>query len=231
MHIAPMDLPYHASFIFASNRKKPVLIPSADRRYNVANYQADKIPPPDTTAVKSELTAFAEYLLAHKADLSLASTIIDTEARRDIQDLSVTSPEKTAGDILQGNFEELWSAQMEDNLIAHYTTTNEQLIFAQAYNKYMKECAQAILNGELTTKITREELMVVMRYLIGHGVPNSVNKFTSFLRVNGIHIKPLRKNGKLCRGIEITWKVSAELRAELLKHLKESKPLIRKVKG
>jgi hypothetical protein len=224
MRTDTMIVPYMAAFMFATNSEIPVRIPKSDRRYNVANRQEQHIFKIDKQAVKNELQTFAEFLLAHKADQDLANTVLETEERKNMQARSTSSVREVCDDIKNGNFENLWMDRPSKILLQGTRSINSEIEIAHQYSLLIRNHAQSILKGELKTKLVREELMIIMQYLVASALRNTktVKTFTSWLRHNGIILKDIRKDGEKCKGIEVIWKVSSELQAELLKTYKQS---------
>lgn len=220
------DMPNYAAFFFSSNRPQPVFIPPTDRRYNVGNFQGEQLPRPNEQAVEAELLKFAEFLAAHKADARLADSIIDTAERQRIKGLALSSAEDTLDQIKKGDIGTLWLARTDENLLRESGVVNAVTSAAQAYNTLINRLAsEALVDPEAV--LTRDELLVIMQYNVGPGVPSSPNKFTMFLKHKGIETKRLRKNGQLCYGLAVTWVVEDWLRAELTQQTREK---VRRVK-
>ena len=207
------DMPNYVSFLFSSNRPQPVFIPQSDRRYNVGNFQAHKLPRPDDNAVENELMSFAEFLAAYKVNRDKANTPLHTEERQNIQNISLTSAEETARTIINGDLGSLWLARTDERLLRESGVVNAVTQNAQAYNVLIDRLIQEAL-VDTNGVITRDELLVLFQYNVG-GVPTSPNKFTSFLRHKSITTKRLRKNGELVYGMEVKWKLEDWFMEEL----------------
>ena len=207
------DMPNYVSFLFSSNRPQPVFIPQSDRRYNVGNFQAQKLPRPDDNAVENELMSFAEFLAAYKVNRDKANTPLHTEERQNIQNISLTSAEETARTIINGDLGSLWLARTDERLLRESGVVNAVTQNAQAYNVLIDRLIQEAL-VDTNGVITRDELLVLFQYNVG-GVPTSPNKFTSFLRHKSITTKRLRKNGELVYGMEVKWKLEDWFMEEL----------------
>ena len=222
-----------ACYLFASNRPQPTYIPETDRRYNVGNFQQSKLVPPKEEDVEMELEAFAQYLIAHKADIKQANSIIETEAREKIKQLGISSIVETCRTITKGDFDALWYARPDETRMLQSQILNEQTQNAQAYCLVTREIATAILNGEAKQKLSRDELLIILQYNVGR-MPTTPNKFTSLLRHNNIHLERIRKNDCLTYGLSVNWKLSSVLRSELQRTLSEQPKKVgqlRKVKG
>ena len=230
MRQAATQMDNWACWLFASNRPQPVHIPETDRRYNVGNFQEKKLVRPDEKDIENELHAFAQFLLAHRADVQQASQIIHTEARERIKALGISSLVETCRSVQNGDFDALWYARPNEERMLQSQILNEHTQNAQAYCMLTKEFALGILNGELEQRVTRDELLIILQYNVGN-MPKTPNKFTSLLRHNNIQLQRVRKNNELCYGLEVKWQVSSELRSELLRTLKPSKTSLKRIKG
>lgn len=213
MRQSTIDAPNYASFLFSSNRPQPVYIPPTDRRYNVGNYQPTKLAPPDDTIVADELTKFAEWLLAHKADVEAANMIQQTDARDLIQRLGISSVTETCNVMKDGEFDKLWMSMIDDELINRAPVQTTHISNAQSYNMLMKRIAeQALICPKMT--LSRDEMAIILQYNVGNIRPEP-NRITSLLRHNGIETKQLRHNGQKTYGIHVEWKISDELRKDI----------------
>lgn len=228
MRQATIDAPNYASFLFSSNRPQPVYIPPTDRRYNVGNYQPAKLLPPNDEIVMNELEKFAEWLLAHKADVEAANRIVQTEARTLIQKLGVSSIQETCDAMKNGEFDKLWLAKIDDELLNRAPVQTAHTANAQQYNMLMKQIAEKALTSPKTT-LSRDEMAVILQYNVGNIRPEP-NRVTSLLRHNGIETKQLRHNGSKTYGIHVEWHISDELRPEIEEAVNGGKPKLRKIK-
>lgn len=214
------------SYLFSSNKKKPVIIPADDRRHNVGNRQGVKLVPPKEEDVEKELEAFAQWLLAHKADVKLAGTVLHTEARAAMQRMSQNSIEETIQAITEGDFDNFWINQVDEELLARGANYNEQ---ERIYNSLVKSLAKRIIEDGVRQTITRDEIGVLLRRCVGNAIPLEPNKLTSMLRQNGVETKQIRHNGKKTYGIHVVWRVSPEVVKEIESEL-GTKPKLRRLK-
>jgi hypothetical protein len=191
-----------------------VYIPEGDRRYNVGNYQPEKLERPDDNIVSKELAEFAQWLLAHEASLKKANEIIHTEARDRISRMSVTSIAETCRAIREGDFDMLWLARPDEHLMLSTPIIDEHTRNSQAYCMLMRELAKAALINPKQI-LTRDELQIILQYNVG-GMPRTPNKFTSLLRHNGIETRQCRRGDLKTFGIDVKWNISDELREELM---------------
>ena len=214
------------SYLFSSNKKKPVQIAMDDRRYNVGNRQGIKLIPPKEQDVENELEAFAQWLLAHRADVALANSIIHTEARESMQRLGQNSIEETVHGIAEGDFDQFWMNMVDEEYLARGTSYNEQ---ERIYNSLIKNIARRIVDEGVRQTITRDDMGIILRRCVGNAVPLEPNKLTSMLRQNGVETKQIRHNGKKTYGIHVVWRVSPEIMKEMQQEL-ELKPKLRRAK-
>jgi hypothetical protein len=232
MRAVMRDVINWTSFFFSSNMPRPVCIPLHDRRYNVGNFQSKKLPRPDDAAVNAELEAFAQFLLAHKADIIQSDSIIETQARKEIQKLGVTSIEQTCYDILSGDFEALWMTRPDEALLANSAIVTPHSQNARTYCMLMRDIASQCIKLKRPTYeyiLSRDEILIILQYNVGN-MPVTPNKFTALLRHHGITTDRLRKDGLLVYGLKINWNISDEFRTELSRYLKQTEPGIRRVK-
>jgi hypothetical protein len=215
----------YGSYLFSSNKKKPVIIPTDDRRYNVGNRQGIKLVPPTEEAVANELEAFTQWLLAHQADVKLANTIIHTEARETMQRLSQNSIEDTCQAILTGDFDNFWMNMVDDDYLARGTGFNE---LERIYNSLIKDIGQQILDRGVRQTLTRDDMGIILKRCVGN-VPLEPNKLTSLLRNNGIDTKQVRHKNRKTYGIHVVWQISPEIRKEMEEVL-IGKPRLRRAK-
>lgn len=218
--------PNFGSYLFSSNKKKPVMIPTDDRRYNVGNRQAIKLVPPSEDDVANELEAFAQWLLAHKADVKLANSIVHTEAREAIQRLSMNSHEETSLAILNGDFDPLWMNMIDEAWLARGTNFNEE---ERIYNDLIRGIGKQIHEGHYKQSLSRDDMGIIFRRNVGN-TPTAPNKLTSFLRNNGIETKKIHHKDRKVYGIHVIWKVSDEIMKELEQEFGDKKPKLRRAK-
>jgi hypothetical protein len=205
-----VDVKNYVSFLFSSNRPQPVQIDESDRRYNIGNFQGLKLPRPEDAAIEEELIAFAQYLLAHKADVIASNSIIETLARERIKKLGVSSIDITCYSILEGDFESLWLTMPDEELMMASRVDNDVTRVAQAYCVLLKN----IVREGFPNKLTRDELQIILQYNVGN-MPTAPNKFTSLLRHHSIETKQIRKGERKTYGIDVDWQVDPEFRLEL----------------
>lgn len=194
------------NFIFASNEKQPVYVPIGDRRYNVGHFQSQRFFPTqeEIDAIPGELKHFAHFLQNYDADLKRAGDVLQTAERAAIQQLGVTSIDRLASNLLQGDLSGLLEALPDVNLMDAMGMQNPT---AAAYVQLIKR-----FTSEKLSRITRDELAVLFSHCVGK-IPEGAHKFTAFLRHHGIVTKVMRIDGATLRGIEVEWQVTDDDRA------------------
>jgi hypothetical protein len=222
-------VPNFTGFIFGSNEKQPVYVPMGDRRYNVGSFQAERYFPSDDEldAMPGELKHFAHFLQHYKVSEKAARSVLQTEEREAIQQLGMTSIDQLANDLLEGNLGGMLEALPDTRLMDSMGVVNPT---AAAYTAIVRRFCQDATAGDderpantvrntvtrertpPTSKITRDELAVLFTHCVGK-VPEGAHKFTAFLRHHGITTKVLRVDGETPRGLEVTWKITADDRA------------------
>jgi hypothetical protein len=216
MQTQSYEVPSYCGFIFSSNRPQPVYIPPTDRRYNLGRFQANKLPMTDYEKyemIPAELQAFADYLYTIKVNTEIANSICDTPDRQRVARLAITSVEVTANAIKQGDFDSLWDAMPDEELLNTMGLTNPKAGVATAYAMLMRNIARGILaKEEDAEKLSREQLQLIFAHVTGSsGANDSPNKFTSFLRHINIELERMRKNEQRFMGVKVKWVLSSDL--------------------
>lgn len=217
----------YANFIFSSNKKQPVRLPTGDRRFNVGVYQPEKLQITSKqveTDLPKEIEAFASYLLNRVADIDLATKVLHTADRANIQALNITAVDEFAENILSGNLIKLWE-YMPDERAMNDHGINDPV--AAAYASMMKRFVY-----EQVSNISRDQLVYLFQHAIGE-LPSmrGANKFTSFLRHHGISTKKIWCDGVATMGIQVTWKISDTDKAEIEKSTtRKTSDKVRRVK-
>lgn len=178
------------SWFFASNKRRPVQVPLGDRRYNIGIYQGKRMVDFDPKALQEDLEQFAAFLKAHPADPDLANSIVHTEDRDNLMQLSKTSGDEIADAILAGDYETLESYLPDDNLLAAHK-------FGMPYK-------QVLIDIKNAKRITRDQLYIIFEHCVGN-VNSSPTKFNQYLRHHGLAVKQIKDNGGKVYGIHVKW--------------------------
>jgi hypothetical protein len=202
MYSQAREVTNYTNWMFLSNMADPVTLSSGDRRFNVGRFQPDKIvlSTQDIATIADELPAFAAYLQQQRADLDEARRVIDNEDRQHLIDTSRTTAELVTDALIRGYIELFWDAMPTNKYDAF------ESVLDQAYVELIRA---AVFEGK--TRFTRDELMVIYRYLCGkESVPSTPTKFTQMLRHRNLRLKNLRIDGHSVRGLEVKWDVAPE---------------------
>jgi hypothetical protein len=206
-----------ANFIFASNKEGPVQINDHDRRYNIAEYQKNKIVITEKdirTLIPAELGHFYDYLMAYNADRERARKVIHTKARREVIVANRNSVDMMTEALLDGDIEPYVEVLPDMQVLAelHGTGTNSTL--ALSYSNIISREMEGLLKSKQTnregntvfeSKLTRDELWVLLEYSVG-GMPVSPAKLTRLLKHKHIETKRMRAaNGDMAYGITVRW--------------------------
>jgi hypothetical protein len=204
MFTEPFNAPNYCNFMFASNQPDPVVVPESDRRFHVGHFQNQKLTfgELEIQALAREVEDFFHYLMAYKADLARARTILQSEDRDRLIKMSMTAGDEMAAVLREGNLEDL-----VENLPQRAVLPAEM-----AYTALISEILRA---GEDKTALSRDDLFTLFNYRVGE-VPASPNKFTTYLRHRKIDIYPMKKDKRAMRGTHVIWKQSKEWMAQAL---------------
>lgn len=199
MYRTDMQLRNYTNWIFASNMADTVRIDKEDRRFNVANYQPDRlnITPQEIDRLSKELQAFHDYLALYPVDQHKAMTPLDTEDRDNLISISEEALDTVADALLKGNME---------FFIDQLPTTNTYQSNMLEFNK-VEDYKHTLLNIIQRTKsdgsvsISRDELRPLFEYTVGN-MPASPNKFTSRLKHHRIHVSKVWINERSVNGLK-----------------------------
>jgi hypothetical protein len=191
----------YTNWMFCSNMPDPVMISSSDRRMNVGVFQDQRLEITDEEfeALEAELYAFAHYLSKHKADRTLARTVLATADRDRIIETSKTSVEHVADALKIGMLESFWDSLPSGG--SDMLSVSRQLLQAEYIN-----LVHASINGK--SVFTRDELRVVFEYLCGD-MPHTPAKFVQFLKHRGLYLTKVQvgPDRPVVLGLEVTWQV------------------------
>jgi hypothetical protein len=210
-------------FIFNSNKPDPVVVEAGDRRFNVGEYQPNKIEltDADIKAIDSELLNFAFRLAQHVVDAHQVRTPKINAAKIDMQMASRTSADAVADALLQGDLSVLWDALPTSDVS---TMDPSMIIKLQPYKQLVYDLVQSRRD-----RLTRDELRVIFDYNVGNVSP-SPWKFTLFAKHHGLTIKDIRVGAKVVKGLLVTWANQSEWFDERLAEIEIEKNPKSKIK-
>ena len=231
----------YCNFLMSANETAPLQLSQDDRRYNIGNYQPDKLiyTTADIEAIRKENKAWMNYIMTRKADVNYARAILHNEARQRLVDVSLTSNESVAYSLLNGDLMHLQSVVpdmalqvdlhgMNTGFASHYEAVVRREVTGLV-NMGLKLSAQKLSVREkeqlrrkhpgaditfVRSRLTREEMYTIFEFTVGN-MPATPIKFTQFLRHRGINIEPVKVDGLAKRGIYVTWTVTSEQLDEL----------------
>jgi hypothetical protein len=185
-------------WIFGSNMPDPVTVDIADRRFNVGDYQPNKlkISSVELKQIENELFDFAMFLQQLDVDHDKVRTPLQTEARDHMMQLSQSSADVVAQAILKADLAPLWEALPTVDQSKIPPTVAVKLA---TYKALIHELVRT-----KRTKISRDELLIIFDFNVGN-IPTSAWKFTSYLRHKNITLKDIRVNDKIVKGMMLEW--------------------------
>jgi hypothetical protein len=203
------EVPNYLNWIMSSNMKTPIQLDHEDRRFNVGAYQENSIRSifPDTAtlvnALALELREFALFLANYQVDHETVRVPVRNDARQSLIDNSKTSLDVVGEAMLHGDME----------LLASFTSVESDDIMQIKGDQYRAILQDIVKTGR--SKLTRDEMRTIFLYTVGD-VPLNPAKFTRFLSHRGIKLKKIRVGDKTTIGIDVEWKISDDLRHEIL---------------
>ena len=194
----------YANFIIASNQPDVQEIDPKDRRFNVGNYQDTPLllSTAQVEALDNEVATFAQYLARRPADRTVARTVLDTEARRQMQKLTRNAGDLVGDAFREGDFGFFFDSLPDPN--SKLDPFSDVAIAGTAYLLWFSQLTERLANGTTEQKITRDELYTVFNYLVGD-MPRSPNKFTAYLKHRRLHTVRLRLEDQVTMGVTINW--------------------------
>lgn len=203
MRQSAYEVTNRVAFMFNSNKPDPVIVEAGDRRFNVGDYQAEKLSITDAEIrqIESELMDFALRLQLHSVDVVKVRTPYINEAKRQMQMASQTSADAVANAILTGDLSVLWDAlpTVDSSMLDTGTVVKLQPYKQLVYDLVMSR----------RDRITRDELFIIFNYNVGN-VASSPWKLTLYLKHHGLSIKDIRIGSKITKGTIVTWQNSDE---------------------
>lgn len=196
-------VPNYANYLFASNKPDPVNVDKEDRRFNVGPYQGEKIvvSQADLDAIPKELQDFMFYLMSYAVDKVQASTVMQSEARNTLINLSQTTSESTASALQEGDMTFFLDQLPTDD---SYKIDPKRLALVEEYRRTLCNILSRSKSGG-QCNVQRDEMFVIFNYTVG-GMSASPTTFTRFLGHKQIEVKPVSVYGRIVRGIPVTWK-------------------------
>lgn len=212
-----IDVKNYANFIFFSNEHDAVYIEDSDRRFNVCPRQEITIMQryPDWKKriekdAPKELEAFVRFMMEFKVDMDAATTALDNDAKRKMQESSRRSQDSFVNALRTGNldyFAEVLEMPMQ-------LQGGEEL---NASKNALKVLIRDHVEGE-PMPVTNSELRSLYGALVGR--TGSAKKFGKMLTRLGLQTKKIYRHGIQSRGIEVLWKLNEVDRQRLMQQHK-----------
>jgi predicted ATPase len=209
MHQNATEVRNYTNWIFASNMADPVSIDKEDRRFNVGKYQPTPLKNIFTTkemedlepTLAKELQAFHDYLLYYKMDEVKASSVLESEDRSHMIAISESSADTVASALLEGRFE-FFMDQLPTS--EAYKGNALEINRVEEYRRVLNDLLTRTDRNSGACNISRDELRTVFDYTVG-GIPNTPNKFTTYLKHHRIHIGKVWLHGSTVNGLKLMW--------------------------
>lgn len=188
------------NFIFTSNEVDPVHIDHNDRRFNVANFQHQKLPVDDAflDAIERELEDFYMLLMQYGVDERAARTPIQTEAREEMMSISRSAIDVMVDSLLQGHLTFFFDQLPDDET----TLTPLQTVQLDGYKAVLREWLDSATTGK--PHVMRDHFRIACDWCVG-GMPDTPYKFTKFIKHHGAGIKQILYRGTMVQGIPMRW--------------------------
>lgn len=226
MYTQEVDTRVYANWMFPSNETDVIKIPKNDRRFNVAKYQSKKLNDGDLSKTQAdidkipkELQAFYDYLYHYPVDEIAARTVLETEDRDQMMDISESAIDTTSRHLLEGNME--W-------FLDQLPTTNRPSSNAMEQNKiddYKQVLKDMLMRTDALTgkcNIARDELRTIYERTVGK-MPESPNKVTALLKHHRVHTKKVWVGEKSVYGVATTFQDVSQFDRYLKAHFPQSK--------
>ena len=190
------EIDNYTNFIFCSNNYDAMSVSPTDRRFNVAPRQEQKLEMTEAQVaeLRGQVPQFAGYLKAYAADIDLARTVLNNEAKEAMRMASQDTTEQFAAALLDGDI----------GYFAGYGSTSRPVgsdilmhsEFSRTVNNWIKD---AIAGRPSVAQV--DELSVAYRYLVG-SMGQGPAKFTRMLAHKNLLVK---RHGNV-RGVRIEWR-------------------------
>lgn len=167
MRTDPYEAHSYCNLMFFSNKGKPVMVPTSDRRYNIAERQTQRmfLSPNEIKMldVGAELDRFADVLQRWPVNELQVTQLIETQARQDMHEATTTVNQLIADAISRGDLDFFVDRMPTSTEAAadFFNRFNPIGMYRELVDKY----AGAAERGE-TLLVKDEELFVLFRTLI-----------------------------------------------------------------
>jgi hypothetical protein len=198
---APKEINNFGNYILTSNEQVPMEIPANDRRFNVAfgqpkiiqtkfNNSEEKTNQAIEITIPSELPRFLRFLLDRKVRRGSVSVAIDNKAKRNMISAGRTATQSFFDLIRMGEIDKFHEEYLRLQTKESVMTTileNITIITQETVDKYKQFCDDYFsgnVNGSIA--ITREQMSILARIMLGKKIPMTPQRYTSWLAQFGI---------------------------------------------
>jgi hypothetical protein len=226
MHAEAYNARNYTNIIFASNKYDSAHVPAGDRRFNVAPRQELKIPAPSVDTLQSlhaERQDFLDYLMSRPANLDLARTPLENDAKRQLQFDSQTSLEVVCQALRDGDLQFfIDDAPPFSAAGAVPREFNGELV--DLVTMYRDFVSTALLCAERDEPhyVSRTQMFAVLSTML-ETPPKTPNKLTSLLKHHGLYSHKRRINGPPTMAFELRWPRTEDF-AEIVKDWRSQHP-------
>lgn len=212
------DAKNYTNFILGSNMPDMVRIDDRDRRFNIGDYQAERliITSNEIAQIHEELPFFMDYIMQRPACRDTAAQVLKTAARDDVINANRNSVDILAEALRDGDITPFLCAMPDIKTLAEIHGANAAL--GMKYANIMQRELDALLARKTPdadgfhrseSRLTRDELFVLFEFAVGN-MPRSPNKFTRLLKHKRIETKRMRINDDTPYGVEVVWTAPKE---------------------
>lgn len=189
------------NFLFYSNEVDPVHIDHNDRRFNVANFQHQKLQGVNDAFLKTldaELEDFYMLLMQYAVDEHAVRTPLQTEARSEMMSISRNAIDVVVDNLLAGHLTFFFDQLPDDEGIL----TPLQGIQLDGYKSVLREWLDSAIAGK--PHVMRDHFRIACEWCVG-GMPDTPYKFTKFIKHHGANVKQILYRGQMVQGIQMRW--------------------------
>lgn len=167
MRTDPYPAPSYANFIFNSNKLTPVQAPGADRRFNFAERQTQRLffTPNEFKLLQAgaELDGFVDVLARWPVDELLVTQLIETKAKQDVHESTTTINQLIAEAIQAGNLQFFLDRMPSDaEAVADFHQRFSPLgLFKAMVDRFIEDAHDGV-----TSLVQDEDLFLLFRTLI-----------------------------------------------------------------
>ena len=190
------------NWIFASNHNNPVLIEQSDRRFNVGYYQSQPWHPSeaDLAALTAAVPAFYAHLLDGAVDHNILHQVINTAARADAIEMSITDTAYAIGKLRQGDWQYFWDLLPANEALVPPGAFTAHDNFKAALVEILMRAKEPNKKGEVN--VATSEMSSILQYALGD-VPTAGSRFTRWLARNDLHTYKIWISGSSTRGASL----------------------------